>query len=153
MIPKPVRKVAYLIIFIALGYYAFNVIRLHTRQEVIAFKNYSGALIDGNVNVGRKLVATREALDPFKKRKKRNEALRGEVRFTWYKIRSIRRGKNGKTANLEIRQIIRIDPPGSDTLFGTDKIMNNQRVAMIQKESNWKIEKYSDSYYTPGMKE
>ena len=153
MIPKQVRNVFYLIILIAVGYWAFNVIRLHTRQEVIAFKNFSSALMDGNQKKGRKLIVGKSALQPFLKRKKRNEALRGEVRITYYKIRSIRRGKGGKTANLDIRQVIRIDPPGSDTLFGTEVVFNNQRVSMVQKESKWMIEKYSDTFYTPGMKE
>jgi hypothetical protein len=109
--------------------------------------------MDGNQRKARKLVLNKSALEPFEKRKKRGESLRGEVRITYYKIRSIRRGKKGRTANLEIRQVIRLDPPGSDTLFGTEVVFNNQRVSMVQKESQWMIEKYSDSFYSPGMKE
>ena len=153
MIPKQVRNVVYLLILIGVGYWSFNVLRLHTRQEVIAFKTYSSALMDGNQKKARKLVVNKSALEPFAKRKKRGESLRGEVRITYYKIRSIRRGKKGRTANLEIRQVIRLDPPGSDTLFGTEVVFNNQRVSMVQKESKWMIEKYSDSFYSPGMKE
>jgi hypothetical protein len=153
MIPKQVRNVLYLLILIGVGYWSFNVLRLHTRQEVIAFKTYSSALMDGNQRKARKLVLNKSALEPFEKRKKRGESLRGEVRITYYKIRSIRRGKKGRTANLEIRQVIRLDPPGSDTLFGTEVVFNNQRVSMVQKESQWMIEKYSDSFYSPGMKE
>ncbi len=153
MIPKQVRNVVYLLLLIGLGYWGFNVVRLHTRQEVIAFKTYSSALMDGNQIKARKLVVDKTALEPFAKRKKRSESLRGEVRITYYKIRSIRRGKKGKTANLEIRQVIRLDPPGIDTLFGTEVVFNNQRVSMVQKESKWMIEKYSDSFFSPGMKE
>jgi len=153
MLPKQVRNVLYLLILIGVGYWSFNVLRLHTRQEVIAFKTYSSALMDGNQRKARKLVLNKSALEPFEKRKKRGESLRGEVRITYYKIRSIRRGKKGRTANLEIRQVIRLDPPGSDTLFGTEVVFNNQRVSMVQKESQWMIEKYSDSFYSPGMKE
>ena len=153
MIPKQVRNVFYLLVLIAVGYLAFNVVRIHTRQEVIAFKNFSSALMDGNQKKGRKLIVGKSALEPFLKRKKCNEALRGEVRITYYKIRNIRCGKDGKTANLEIRQAIRLDPPGSDTLLGTEVVFNNQRVTMVQRESKWMIEKYSDSFFTPGMKE
>ncbi len=86
MIPKQVRNVVYLLLLIGLGYWSFNVVRLHTRQEVIAFKTYSSALMDGNQIKARKLVVNKTALEPFAKRKKRNESLRGEVRITYYKI-------------------------------------------------------------------
>lgn len=109
--------------------------------------------MEGDQRRARKLIVGKSALEPFNKRKKRNEALRGEVRITYYKIRNIRRGEGGRTANLDVRQVIRIDPPGSDTLFGTETVFNNQRISMVQVESNWMIEKYSDTFFTPGMKE
>ena len=81
MIPKQVRNVVYLLLFIGLGYWGFNVLRLHTRQEVIAFKSYSSALMDGNQIKARKLVVDKSALEPFAKRKKRNKSPMNSIKI------------------------------------------------------------------------
>ena len=153
MLPKPVRRLVSILLLIAFGYYAYNMVRVHTSHEVIAFKQFSSALMENDRMAAKKLVVGDRQLEPFSKRAKRDEALRGDVRWTYYKIRNFRRSEDGKTSTLRVRQIIRLDPPGMDSFFGTEKIINIQDVVLVSPKSAWKIEQYRDNFYFPGMKQ
>jgi len=151
MFPKPVRRILYLIILVLGGVILFNFVRDHSAQEVIAIKQYSRALLDRDSLAARNLVSGPEALKPFSIRKKRDEALRGKIRWVTYQIKDIHRGERSTTLN--INQIIRLDPPGQDSFWGTEKIINNLRATMVQPHSSWKVRSYRDKFYTPGMKD
>lgn len=153
MIPKPVRKIIYLMVLLVVGYWAYDTVRLHTSQEVIAFKQYSEALLDYDGYAARKLVANEDALRPFKINTKRKEELRGDIRFVWYSIKSVKRSKDNRTANISVKQIIKIDPPGFKSFLGTEERINNISVTMVCPKSQWQVQNYSDSYYHQGMKE
>ncbi len=124
---------------------------VHTTQEVIAIKKYSRALLDKDAQAARNMVSGTEALKPFSNRKKRDEAFRGKIRWVSYKIKDIRRGE--KSTTLNINQVIRLDRPGQDSFWGTEKIINNLQVTMVSHHSSWKVRFYRDRYYQPGMKD
>ncbi len=150
MIPKPVRRILYFFIFILVGLNLFKYVRAHTTQEVIAVKQYSRALLDGDPQAARNLVSRPEALIPFSIRKKRDEELRGEIRWVTYKVKDIRKGK--KSTTLDIHQIIRLDRPGQDSFWGTEKVINKLQITMVSPHSHWKVSTYRDNFYFPGMK-
>jgi len=142
-----------LMVFAGLTYYGFDVVRVHSLQEVIAFKQFSEAVLEGNRRAGFKMVTDpKKGLGMFKIRKQRMKAFRGKTRYSYYSIRSITRSADGKIANLNVDQITHLDPPGMDTFFGTEKIVNRQVVTMVMTKSSWKIQSYQDNYYRPGMK-
>ena len=151
MFPKPVRRILYLIILVLVGLNLFKFVRDHTTQEVIAIKQYSRALLDKDAQAARNMVSGPEALNPFSNRKKRDEALRGKIRWVTYQIKEINRGE--KSTTLNINQIIRLDRPGQDSFWGTEKIINNLHATMVSHHSSWKVRTYKDRYYQPGMKE
>lgn len=150
MIPKPVRRLIYIFLTIVVGYYLYTMVSAHTAQEVIVLKQYTKALMAGETMVGRKLSLDPKNLDPFKKR---GEALRGDIRFTYYKIKNIRRRGDGKTTNISMQQVFRLNPPGMDSFFGVEEVKNNIQAVLVKPKSAWKIQSYTDNYYTPGMKE
>ncbi len=151
MLPKPVRKILYLLIFSLIGFIVFNFVKDHTRQEVIAIKQYSRALLDKDSLAGRNLVSDKNALKPFTVRKKRDEALRGKIRWVTYQIKEIRKDKG--STRLNVNQIIRLDRPGQDSFWGSEKIVNKLEVTMVSPHSHWKVRTYKDKFYYPGMKD
>ncbi len=153
MIPKPVRRIVYLFIAILLGYYVYDVVKDHTKQEVLTLKQYAKALIKGDMHIARQLSLDEKRMDPFKKRKKRLEALQGDIRFTYYKIKAVSRSRDGKATKISMLQIIRLNPPGRDSLWGAEKIVNNITAGLVQPKSAWKVDTYSDNWYIPGQKE
>ena len=151
MFPKAVRKILYLFISGIAGLYFFNVVRLHTTQEVIAIKQYSRALLDKDTLAARNLVSGKSALEPFNVRKKRDQALRGKIRWVTYRIKEIKRSE--KSTSLRVHQVIHLDPPGQDSFWGTAIIVNKLEVTMVSLHSSWKVRSYRDSFYSPGMKD
>lgn len=151
MLPKPVRRILFLFILAGVGFYTYDVVKDHTALEVIAFKQYSAAVLDNDMLAARKLVKNDIALHPLRYREKRQDAINGDVRFVWYDIRKLKRSDTGRNTTLQVRQTIRYDPPGHDSFWGTDKIINHQFVTMEKEKSAWKVIDYRDNFYHPGM--
>ncbi len=150
MFPKPVRRILFLFISVLAGLYVFNVVRLHSAQEVIAVKLYSRALLDRDGQAARSLVSEKAALEPFRARTRRDEAFRGNIRWVTYRIKKIDRHE--KFTKLEVQQVIRLDPPGTDSFMGTEILINKMQATMVSSHSSWKVKSYRDTYYFPGMK-
>ena len=104
-----------------------------------------------DAQAARNMVSGQDALKPFSIRKKRDEALRGKIRWVTYQIKDIRRGE--KSTTLNINQIIRLDLPGQDSFWGQEKIVNKMQVTMVLPHSHWKVRSYRDKFYYPGMKD
>ena len=39
------------------------------------------------------------------------------------------------------------------TFWGTEEVVNTMQVVMVSPQSQWMVESYSDSFYSPTMKE
>lgn len=151
MFPKPVRKILLVAIMAGLVYYGFSVVSVHSSGEVIAFKQFASAVMDGDVIRGRKLLEKDEPKyqGPLTFQKRRKKELEGcEVRFVYYKVRRMEPSKDGKTVNLVVNQIIHLDRPGSKTFWGNDTIINPQTVTMVKVKSTWKVRSFIDSFYS-----
>jgi hypothetical protein len=147
LFPKPVRQVLYLLLFAGIGYYGYSTLRPHVSQEVIAFKQYSEALRDGNLSRARDMVANERMLEPFRKSGPRGEAVEGHIRLVYHKIRSLSRNADGNATRLVVRQIIRYDPPGEQTFWGKEELVNTQYATLVEEQSSWKIDNYQDNWY------
>ena len=152
IIPKPVRRILSLFIIVATGVFAYNTMRVHTMQEVIILKQYGDALLKNDRHLGRELSVDATALRPFEITSERKAALRGDLKWTYYRVRNVRRSKDQRTTTLVADQIIRKDPPGSVTFWGTEKIVNRMNMVLVSPRSAWRVERYSDSFYHSGMK-
>jgi type IV secretory pathway VirB3-like protein len=151
LFPKPVRRVFFLLVFLVAGYYGYNVLKPHLTQEATAFKRYSNALMDGSKGKARELAATDYALAPFASLERRRDAIQGDVRLVFHRIRSLRTTDDGNAAKLVVRQIIRYDPPGQNTFWGAEELVNNQHVTMVREQSFWKVESYQDNWFPTGL--
>jgi hypothetical protein len=141
IVPKPVRRILSLFIIVATGAFAYNTMRVHTMQEVIILKQYGDALLKYDRQLG-----------PFEITSERKVALRGDVKWTYYRVRNVRRSKDQRTTTLVADQIIRKDPPGLVTFWGAEKIVNRMNMVLVSPKSSWRVERYSDSFYHSGMK-
>ena len=149
MFPKPVRRVILLLLMAIAAYYAYRAVYTHTRHEVITLKEYCVALIEKDKITGRKLSLDSEGLKPFLDRHERDEAMRGELQFIFYKIKEMDVSENGQSTRLKVRQTFRLNPPGTEgsSFWGKTKIINNIYVVLEKKKSSWKIKEYQDRFY------
>lgn len=147
LFPKPVRRVFLLILLIGTGWYGYNFVKPHARQDVMAFKRYSSALLEGESMRGKDLCATDYAFEPFQQRGNRDEAFDGEVRIVYHNIRSVSEAAGGEMVKLVVQQVIRYDPPADSTLWGRNKLINTQFVTLVAEKSNWKVESYRDNFF------
>ena len=46
---------------------------------------------------------------------------------------------------MRVQQIIRIDPPGTDSFFGSEVKREIHTVTLIQDQSAWKVESFQDA--------
>jgi len=147
MLPKPVRKLLVLFALSGVSLYGYDAIHVHTSQEVIAFKQYASAILEGDARtVARMSVDKKDGLLPLKKCKKRNQALRGDIKFTYYSIKDVSKSADGKVVTLSAQQITRLDPPGTTSIFGLERIVNNQQITLEADKSAWKVKSYRDDY-------
>src|SRR5690606_27354466 len=129
LIPKPVRRVLFWLIIAFLGYHAYTFVRVHASQEVIVFKQYSSALMDRDYTTVSHITQGK-ASAPFQDTQKRDEAIKGEITFVYYKIRNVRRSPDGRMSTIDAQQIIRYNPVGTDSFWGIEKIVNNQSAVL-----------------------
>lgn len=150
LFPKPVRRVFFLVIVLTLGYYGYAVVRPHLTQEAVAFKRYSNALRDGDLYKATEVIADDYAKLPFQHRTKRDEAIDGEIRFVYHRIRNLVNAEDGKSASITVRQIIRYDPPGVESFFGTETMVNVQQAKLFREQSSWRVVRYTDNFFPEG---
>lgn len=153
MFPKPVRRILFWCILAFVGYYAFNLVTTHGRQEVIVYKQYASALMNGDVQAVRRIITDpQEGTEPFRYMEKRNQALaRGDIRFDYFQIIDITEHNAGRTVIIEGKHIIRYDPEGINTLWGQDTIEVKQNITLVRIKDAYKVESFSDDYYQKGM--
>lgn len=151
LLPKPVRRLLFVLVFAFAGYLTYEYVRVHTQQEIIILKAYSKALTYNDPAGGGRHALDEGGLSPFRNRTKRDEGVPGQIRFIWHNIQDIRRLPDGKSVVVTVRQIIRYDPQGANTLWGADTIHNTQRFILTAERSTWKVKAFQDSFFTPGL--
>ena len=151
LLPKPVRRLLFLLIFLFAGYQAYEYLKIHTQQQVIILKAFSKAVTYNDLQSGSNHSLEDASLAPFRNRAKRNEGIPGQIRFVWHNIQDLRPSQDNSMLVVTVRQIIRYDPPGANTLWGADTIYNTQRFILVADRSTWKVKSYQDSFFTPGI--
>lgn len=151
LLPKPVRRLLFLLIFLFVGYQSYEYLKVHTRQEILVLKKFSKAVVYNDFATATQHTTGDEAMAVFRSRAKRNEGVPGQVRFVWHNVQDIRRGADPSTVVVTVRQIIRFDPVGANTLWGADTVYNTQRIFLVEERSAWKVKTYQDSFFTPGL--
>ncbi len=128
-----------------IGYFGFVFISENYNQPAMAYKRYVEALMKGDSSTAKHLVADEKALRPFGAHEERMSRIGGEPRFTWFDFRSHVRSEDDKTATLVVKFIVRYDPPGEDSYFGTEVWRDQHIVTLVKDQSSWKVLSFEDS--------
>lgn len=127
------------------GYFCYNFIVTNYNQPAIAYKRFASALLDGDSARARPQALNDEAMNPFNFHSDRQRWLNGKKRFVWYTFLDRRYSDDGNTVTLVVRQTVRVDPPGSDSFFGTEVRQDRHFVTLVLDQSAWKIKRFEDS--------
>ncbi|WOO39456.1 hypothetical protein [Rubellicoccus peritrichatus] len=129
----------------AAGYYAYGFAVTQYNQPALAYKRYAAALMEGDRARAKSQAVDDEALVPFQYHAQRMSRLDGEQRFVWYTFIDQRFSEDGNSVTMVVRQTVRVDPPGSDSFFGTEIRKDRHTVTLIKDQSAWKIKRFDDS--------
>lgn len=133
-----------------IGYYGYDFAVTQFSQPAMAYKRYATAVLDNDRTRAKALVIGDDALAAFAFNNERQSWLNGEHRFVWYTFLDQRMSGDGDRATLVVRQTVRVDPPGSDSFFGTEVRQDRHFVTLEQDQSSWKVVSFEDSAMQAG---
>ena len=129
----------------AAGYYAYGFAVTQYNQPALAYKRYAAALMEGDAARAKSQALDEEALIPFQYHDRRMRRLGGEKRFVWYTFLDQNFAEDGKSVTMVVRQTVRVDPPGSDSFWGTEVRKDRHIVTLVKEKSAWKVKRFDDS--------
>lgn len=145
------KSLLLLILFGVLGYWLYDYGTTQFSQEVMTYKRYASALLEGDASKVKNFISNNDALKPFQDQKARMEFLNGEQRFVWYRVDHKRFSQDRKTVDLRVTQWVRVDPPGADSFFGTEVRKDVHNVTLVKEQSAWRVERFRDSVSVPAL--
>jgi hypothetical protein len=127
------------------GYMAYGYAVLHFNQASMVYKNFADAVLRDEPDKARLYVADAAALEAFKYAALRRKYLGdGDVKLTYYSIDHVYFSNDGNAATIEARQISRVDPPGSGSVFGKTTVTFSERTQLEKVNGIWKVKHYED---------
>lgn len=129
----------------AAGYYAYGFAVTQYNQPALAYKRFAAALMEGDRARAKSQAYDDDALTPFNFHAERMSRLDGEQRFVWYTFLNQKFSEDGNSVTMVVRQTVRVDPPGTDSFFGTEVRKDRHTVTLIKEQSAWKIQRFDDS--------
>jgi len=142
------KTALYFLIFGTISYFGFDIVQAHTSGDVIVYKRYTKALMEGDRFRARRLVLSDEGLRPFDFLERRKNHYQGDIRITFHRILSQRYNADGNEVRLKVRQITRLNPEGEKgSLWGSQIREEIHHVVMRKNEGqNWKILSFYDPF-------
>lgn len=140
-----IKSIIWLIVLGLAGYAGYGYLSKHFNQPALAYKRYVDALMTGDSSRVESLIAGKQAKDAFKAHEERMKRLGGEARLTFYDFLMRNDSADGNTVTLVVQHIVRVDPPGKDTYFGTEVRRDRHTVTLVKEQSMWKITSFEDS--------
>lgn len=128
-------------------YTGFGFIRVHTSPDVLAYKNFSKALVDGDRFRANHLILNDLVLKAFESPEERNTRIQGDIRFTYHQVISQEYASDGDEARLKVRFITRFDPKGEKpTFWGKESVDEIHQVVLRKnKDELWRIVSFNSS--------
>ncbi len=143
---KP-KQLLIIIIAIATGWWAFDVIRTHTSGDVIAYKSFAKALMRGDAVDARREVArgADQPMSAFNFQEERREIYfqDSERVFTYYRILSHHRPSDNRSV-IRAEQVTRVNLPGESKFYGVRRIGVIHSVELIREQSAWRVLRFTD---------
>lgn len=134
-----------LLLISTMSYFGYGFVRTHTSGDVLAYKNFSRALMKGDRYAAQRMVVNPEVLTAFANQQERQAFYRGHVKFTYHQILEQHFSPDGQTVTLRVRQVTRLDPFNSDkTLLGSRSVEAIHDVKLEQQNMVWKLVRFNE---------
>lgn len=142
------KSAIFLLIFALGGYYGYGTFMTHTSREMVAYRAFSSALMEGNPQRAARWTANEEAMQAFQYLDRRQERYRGDIRFVFHRVLRHEVNENGRVAHLRVRQIARMDRTGERaTVLGGHRVDEIHHVVLHRDEDrNWRVASFSASF-------
>lgn len=136
-----------LLLISVLGYVGFGFVKVHTSSDVLTYKSFSKALVDGDRFRAKRLVLNEEVMKVFENQEKRNARFDGDIKFTYHQVISHDYSADKEEARIKVRFITRFDPEGAKpTFWGSESVDEIHHVVLRKNEDDfWRITSFSGS--------
>lgn len=138
------RTLLLLIVLGLVGYHAYTYSVTQFNQAALTYKRYVGALMEADQSRARAQALDDQALIPFQSHQLRRQYWGGEPRWTFYQFDSLRYSEDRNSVVMVVRQIVRVDPPGEDSFWGTEVRRDRHLVRLEKRGSAWKVAHFED---------
>ena len=146
-----------LIIFLLIaffGYIGFGYVTAHFNRASMAYTSFAATVVRNDPDKARFFAWDTAALAPFNYAAQRNkDFLQGQIKLEYFTIDSVTYTADGNTANIAATHTIRVDPPGTTTVFGASAFSFPERVVVEQRDGLWKVKRFDDSYSLDALRQ
>jgi hypothetical protein len=134
---------------VALGaYIGYGYAATHFNRAALVYQNFAAAVVRSDPDKARLFAWDGAALNTFNFSSQRNRDLQqGQIKFEYYTINSFFYSEDGDTATIDAVHTVRLDPPGTSSVFGAVSVSFPERILVEQRDGLWKVKRFDD-YYT-----
>jgi hypothetical protein len=142
-----IRTVLLFVIVALAAYSGYGYASTHFNRASLVYQNFAAALMRDEVDKARLFAWDGNALAAFNYSSERNRDLQGgQIKFEYYVINSLYYNEDGSIATIEAVHTVRVDPPGTSSVFGAVAVSIPERIEVEQRDGLWKVKRYDDSY-------
>ena len=148
------RTVIILLLVAFFSYVGYGFVASHFNRASLAYQSFAAAVIRDDPDKARFFALDAAALAPFNYAAQRNkDLLQGQIKLEYFTIDSLSYSEDGNTATINGTQNVRVDPPGTTTVFGANAFSFPERVEVEQRDGIWKVKRFDDSYSMDALRE
>jgi hypothetical protein len=149
-----IRTVLLFVIVAFAAYAGYGYAVTHFNRASLAYQNFAAALMRDEVDKARLFAWDGNALAPFNFAGERNHDLMGgQIKFEYYDITSFYYNEDGSIANIEAVHTVRVDPPGTSSVFGAVAVSVPERIQVEQRDGVWRVKTFNDTYTLNHLKQ
>jgi hypothetical protein len=139
------KKLIFWMIVIAVGYYGLDYVKVHTSRDVIAYKRFAKAILEGDAYGARQASSKELAAKALSRQEEREELFDGtRVLFTYFEVVRHRPARDGKSSSLVVDQVSRVTSSGKTGIWGDGEIRIRHTVQLEQKNQHWTVSEFID---------
>lgn len=139
------RKLLFWMILLVGGYYGLDYVKVHTSNDVVAYKRFAKALMEGDHYTARRASSKELASKVLGKNDERMNAYKGSrVLFTYFEVVSQNLARDGKSSSLVVDQVSRVSSSGQTGIWGDREIRVRHSVELAQENQVWKVSGFVD---------
>ena len=137
------KRLLLIILFAYLGYEGYELYIAHRDPAFKVYEAFSRALID-NDNITLKSLSTPAALKDLSSANAYAKRYEGKIRWVYHRILTTTLNTPAEKT-FRIKQIVRLDPPGSSTFWGQSSISSIHIVTLQDEHGQWKVSQFNES--------